>query len=229
MRAERRLAHSARTVVCSEDLRDRWRDRYGVEAAVVPNAVDVALIRRAQLIPLGPGPNVGYIGTLHDDRLDTRVVLRTADALSDGLVHLVGPDCLSEASRLVLLAHPRVRIHGAVPSEDVPSWLVSFDALICPHRVTAFTLSLDAIKAHEYLATTRPVIATPTSGFQRLEAPGLTVTELDFPDAVIAAIKGGREFRRSVVDWNTRVTQFAAALLAEDPTDSMTPPIGSQD
>lgn len=221
IRAERRLAHSVKTVVCSQELQSRWRDRYGVEAEVVPNAVDVMSIHRAKSIPLGERPNVGYVGTLHDDRLDKHAVLSTADALTEGQVHLVGPDCLSDATRSDLLAHPRVRIHGAVRSEDVPSWLASFDVLICPHRVTPFTLSLDAIKAHEYLATKLPIVATPASGFQRLEAAGLTVTQSDFADAVNRALNAGGEFHRSVVDWNVRATQFASALRARDEADPM--------
>jgi teichuronic acid biosynthesis glycosyltransferase TuaH len=211
--AEDVLARRARTVVCSEELRRRWQERYDVDAVIVNNAVDVAGIRRASPVDLGAeGPHVGYIGTLHDARLDVTLVLQTADAMPASHLHLVGPDSLSEASRHSLSSRPNITLHGKIPASDVPSWLVAFDVLICPHVVTPFTLSLDAIKAYEYLATSRPVVATPTSGFQVLEAPGLTVTADGFVGAVRRAAELSGDFHRQVPNWDDRARQFAEAL-----------------
>ena len=86
-------------------------------------------------------------------RLDVDLVLRTVEEVPGGQLHLVGPDCLSERTRSRLTSHPRIALHGSVPAKEVPSWLVAFDVLICPHLVSEFTRSLDAIKAYEYLAT----------------------------------------------------------------------------
>ncbi len=211
--AEDHLAVRARTVVCSEELWRRWNERYGLDAVVVKNAVDVASIRRARPLNLsGNGPHVGYVGTLHDERLDVAQVLKIAEALPIGRVHLVGPDCLSAFSRGQLLSNPKITLHGSVPASDVPSWLTAFDVLISPHVVSQFTLSLDAIKAYEYLATGRPVVATPTSGFQNLAAPGLFVKTVDFADAVRLAAEKRESFQREVPDWDDRAVQFAAAL-----------------
>jgi teichuronic acid biosynthesis glycosyltransferase TuaH len=211
--AEDVLAATVSTVVCSEVLKVRWKRRYGIEATVVNNAVDVAAIRGATGRHLGPdGPHVGYVGTLHDERLDVDLVVNTAAAMSRGRLHLVGPDSLTAESRRKLLCHDRISLHGSVPSSDVPSWLIGFDVLVSPHRVTPFTLSLDAIKAYEYLATPRPVVATPTSGFQELAVPGLVVTATGFVDAVIAASQQDESFRRDVPDWDDRAREFATAL-----------------
>lgn len=103
-----------------------------------------------------------------------------------------------------------------MPAPEVPSWLVAFDVLICPHVVTDFTLSLDAIKAYEYLATARPVVATPTSGFQELNAPGLYVSEDVFPDLVREAAAKNGSFRRDVPDWDDRAVEFGAAITRFD-------------
>jgi hypothetical protein len=214
--AEDVLARRARTIVCSEELRRRWQERYGVDAVIVNNAVDAADIRRAHPLDLGTeGPHIGYVGTLHDERLDVALVLQTADAMPVGRLHLVGPDSLSSASRLSLSTHPNISLHGKVPATQVPSWLVAFDVLICPHVVTPFTLSLDAIKAYEYLATSHPVVATPTSGFQQLQAPGLVVTSNHFVTAVSQAIEQPGEFHRQVADWDDRARQFAEALVKD--------------
>jgi teichuronic acid biosynthesis glycosyltransferase TuaH len=143
-------------------------------------------------------------------------VLNTADAMPAGRLHLVGPDSLSAATRSSLSSHPRITLHGSVPASDVPSWLVAFDVLICPHVVTPFTLSLDAIKAYEYLATSLPVVATPTSGFQELEAPGLVVTSINFANAVCQAAVRSESFEREVPAWDDRARQFAIALVGAD-------------
>ena len=61
--AEDRLAVRARTCVCSAELATRWKERYGVDAAVVNNGIDGAAFLAAQPIPLdGEKPHVGYIG-----------------------------------------------------------------------------------------------------------------------------------------------------------------------
>ena len=218
VRAEDRLAVRAGTVVCSEVLRERWQDRYGVEAAVVRNGTDPELWQAAvpRQLP-GPAPHVGYVGTLHEQRLDVELVLSLARDPRVGTVHLVGPDALDEESRARLAAEPAVRLHGPVPAAEVPSWTVAMDVLVSPHLVNDFTLSLDAIKSHEYLASGRPVVATPTSGFQRLTAAGLAVVPAGRQaDAVAAAVAAPVTAHRSQgrpadASWAARAREFAAA------------------
>lgn len=214
LRAEDALAVRARTVVCSSVLRQRWADRYGVDAAVVHNGVDTASWAAAEPVPLaGPGPHVGYIGTLHEERLDIDLVLRTASHPAVGTLHLVGPDALSDVARDRLGAHPRIMIHGPVPSAQVPRWTKAMDVLLSPHLVSPFTLSLDAIKSYEYLVSGRPVVATPTSGFQVMAGLGLRVAPADaYPDAVGAALSDGQVERHGAFDWGDRAAQFAEEL-----------------
>ncbi|MHA3704362.1 glycosyltransferase [Jatrophihabitans sp. YIM 134969] len=189
--AEDELTRRATVVVCSDELRERWRQRYGTSPAVVRNGVDVEAYRTARPRPLtGPGPHVGYVGSLHGDRLDVELVQALAARVAPGTVHLVGPDHFSTEDRNRLEATDGVVLEGAVPARDVPGWTLGMDVLICPHRITPFTRSLDAIKAHEYLASGRPVVATATSGFDRLDPrPGLWVgTPEGFVEAVVAAV-----------------------------------------
>lgn len=215
VRAEDVLARQSRTVVCSEELRRRWSDRYGVDATVVQNGIEVERWRDAQPRTLpGPGPHVGYVGTLHEQRLDIDLVRALAADPRIGTVHLVGPDAMSPPARARLQSVDGLRLHGPVDALDVPSWTCSFDVLLCPHLVTPFTLSLDAIKSYEYLASGRPVVATPTSGFQDLTHEQLTVTASDgFVDAV--ARRAG-DPRRAVThfpgSWSERARAFAEQL-----------------
>lgn len=179
VRAENVLARRARTVVCSDTLRQRWTERYGVDAVVINNGIDAAAWQHVQPHRLdGPGPHIGYIGTLHEDRLDVTLVVRLASEPRVGTVHLVGPDALTTESRAALDA-VGVRRHGPVDAADVPAWTCAMDVLISPHRHSDFTLSLDAIKAREYRASGRPVVATATSGFQYLAGDQFAVTTAD--------------------------------------------------
>jgi glycosyltransferase involved in cell wall biosynthesis len=213
--AEGRLATTAATVVCSDVLAERWSQRYAVTATVVHNAASLPSYREVAPVGLpGDSPHIGYVGTLHEDRLDIDLLLRIAGSPQVGSVHLVGPDAMSAATRDRLAVVGSIHNHGAVPAADVPSWLVAMDTLVLPHVVTDFTMSLDAIKAYEYLAAQKPIVATPTSGFQDLAAPGLAVVEANvFVAAVEATLAGDRTFTRSVPTWADRAREFATVLV----------------
>ena len=219
IKAEGLLARRARTVVCSPVLASRWHARYGVTAAVIPNAVDASLVRAARPRELaGSGPHGAYVGTLHEDRLDVELVIRLASSGNLGTIHLVGPDHLAPASRAQLQATGNVRIHGPVPRDDVPSWLQAMDVLLLPHVVSPFTLGLDAIKAHEYLATQKPIVATPTSGFQGVE--GVEGVRIIGPDRYVVAVQealhsGPVAHLRPVVEWSARAAEFGDVLHAQ--------------
>ncbi|WP_088316527.1 glycosyltransferase [Kineosporia sp. R_H_3] len=220
-RAEDALAAGASTVVCSEVLAERWAQRYGVRAAVVCNGVDATSWAEATPGELpGPGPHVGYVGTLHQDRLDVDLVRDVAARPEVGTVHLVGPDALDEATRARLADEPKIRFHGPVASADVPGAVLAMDVLVSPHRLSDFTLSLDAIKAREYVVSGRPVVATPTSGFQRMPADEVTVASgIGFVDAVasLCAATPGAEPRVRVREewtWASRAREFERELVA---------------
>ncbi len=221
IRAENRLARAASTIVCSQVLHDRWLQRYGVDAPVVPNGVDPTAWQDVHPVPLlGPGPHVGYVGTLHEDRLDLDLVVDLARSDGIGTVHLIGPNCLSPASRRLLHDTPGVAIHGPVAAPEVPAWMTAMDVLISPHRVSEFTLSLDAIKAYEYAVSGRPVVATPTSGFtSKMGGARVTVTEAAFVQAVKCAAhrRSSKPFSTARLDawsWRARAAQFQRHLTA---------------
>lgn len=231
VRAEDLLARRARTVVCSHALRDRWRARYGVDATVVHNGVDGRVWESASPAEMaGTGPHVGYVGTLQPQRLDIDLVEATADLAAVGTLHLIGPDALGDVARARLSAHPKIRLHGPVASAQVPAYTKALDVLLSPHVVDEFTLSLDAIKSYEYLASGRPVVATPTSGFHLLAGrPGVHVADTGgFLPAVEAAVREAPP--RPVIrenDWRTRAQQFAEELAAAD-GQSVPAPASSQ-
>ena len=77
--AENWLSTRTVTVVCSQELASRWSQRYGLQPAIVPNGVDLRVWR--DVVPVnmpGDGPHVGYVGTLHAERLDVALVVELA-------------------------------------------------------------------------------------------------------------------------------------------------------
>ncbi|MGN6127429.1 MAG: glycosyltransferase, partial [Humibacter sp.] len=152
-------------------------------------------------------------GTLHEDRLDVDLVLRTADAALNGTVVLVGPDALTPANSARLSAHPRIVVAGARPRDEVPGYLQHANVLIVPHVVDDFTESLDPIKLYEYRAVGRPTVSTPVAGFR--DAAGVEAVSAEaFPAAVAAWLDRWEPTAPAVdvPDWKDRVADFGAVL-----------------
>ncbi|WP_022900941.1 glycosyltransferase [Humibacter albus] len=215
------LTGSAEVVVCSPGL--AYTKGVNRTVHLIPNAVDVERYRveRARPADLPDGPVALYVGTLHEDRLDIDLVLRTADAAraAGGSVALVGPNALSVRNRERLVGHAGLVMLGPRDRDEVPAYLRSAHVLLVPHVVTAFTDSLDPIKLYEYLAVGRPIVSTPVAGFrdEDRDEPRPAVVEADvFPAAVaryLSAWHPPREYR-NVPDWKDRVSAFDAVLQA---------------
>ncbi len=205
-------------IVCSKAL----QEVKGVTRPVVliPNAVDGHRYREPQNRPtdLPPGPTALYVGTLHEDRLDTQLVVETArqvDALG-GTVVLVGPNALGAEERSLLDDAVGLRQLGRRPHEQIPAYLQHADLLIVPHVVTPFTERLDPIKVYEYLAVGRPILSTPVAGFrERADDDLLTVTDRTaFPRCAVTTLRSEHlaSCPRTVPAWSDRVEELQALL-----------------
>ena len=219
IRSEDRLATRVTTTVCSQVLADRWSQRYSLVAQVIQNGVDLAAHRLARPVALpGDGPHAVYVGTLHEERLDIGLIERLAATVPIA-IHLFGPDCLSSEARARLRGLLNVHLHPPVGHQQVPAVLGAADVLLCPHVIDDFTLSLDAIKSFEYLASRRPVVATASSGFQALPQGPLfkVVPTREFVTAVEEVLQMSPNtppapVAPSDIDWDDRARAFARAL-----------------
>lgn len=161
--------HADEVIVCSERLRD-LKAPLARRVHLIPNGVDLATYRRVgrdatpEAARGWPGPVLGYTGTLHPERFDTRLLEEVA-ASWPGTVALVGPSHLGEAAR-GLRSMRNVVFVGGVAHDALPGWMSAMDVMIVPHRVTEFTESLNPLKLWEYLAAGRPVVSTPVAGFR---------------------------------------------------------------
>ena len=217
---ERLLMSRAEAVlVCSPELARRKNAARQVD--LVPNAVDLRRYRRPYTRPsdLPSGAVAVYVGTLHEDRLDVDLCVRTAEVI-DGIGHLVfvGPDALNAANSARLRSAAGVVVLGARASETVPAYLQHAGLLFVPHVVTSFTESLDPIKLYEYLAVGRPIVSTPVAGFRTATGPITIGVDSAFVDAVRAGLtawtvgpSSPAEFA-PVPSWAERVERVRAIL-----------------
>jgi len=221
------LTNAAAVVACSAELaRRKAPRRAGI--AVIRNGVDTAAYRTPQPRPvdLPAGPVALYLGTLHRDRLDVDLCVRTAKALGaqgsepEGALVLVGPNALDDADTTAL-REAGALVLGARPREAVIGYLQHADVLLVPHVVTAFTESLDPIKLYEYQAVGHPVVSTPVAGFREAAGPRIRISAAeDFPDVVRETLAGAAPDPGAdpdpglSSDWSRRVTEMQAVLAA---------------
>ncbi len=210
------LATAREVTVCSPAL--AARKGTGRAVTLVTNGVDVDAYRRALPRPddLPAGPTAVYVGTLHRDRLDVDLCLRTQAALGDDArLVLVGPVALDRADTERLHAGG-VSLTGARPFTDVPAYLQHATVLVVPHVVDEFTDGLDPLKLYEYRAAGRPVVATPVAGFREAAGPQVTVIDGEsFAGAVRAATLGTPVPSVPAADvptWASQVALFTSVL-----------------
>jgi teichuronic acid biosynthesis glycosyltransferase TuaH len=220
------LEAATEVVVCSPSLvASRGRERH---VHLIPNGVDVDHLRSPMSRPsdLPAGRIVMYQGTLSDGRLDLKLCLSLCHALAQRATFvLVGPNSLSKASTLALKVAGAL-ILGGRPYNDLPGYLQHADVLVVPHKVNPFTESLDPIKAREFQAVGRPVVATPVAGFRDLGPPVTVADRDDFVAAVVALLdtvapsSGPGELTNEPPTWTSRAVEFLAVLDAASGSSS---------
>jgi teichuronic acid biosynthesis glycosyltransferase TuaH len=195
------LRHAAAVVACSSELVRRKSDERVGTIELIPNAVDVAAYRSPHARPLDlPRTAAVYVGTLHTDRLDVELCVRTAAALAGrGRLVLVGPNALGTPDH-ERLRHAGVLLLGARSHDEVVAYLQHADVLVVPHLVTPFTDSLDPIKLYEYAAAGRRVVSTAVAGFRDSTDPRVRVVPAsEFPAAIAAALTA--DDHEPTVEW----------------------------
>jgi glycosyltransferase involved in cell wall biosynthesis len=213
-------------IVCSERLVELKKTMCS-ELHLIPNGVDPehyrCVLEGAGPLPAESAawarPVFGYTGTVHPDRLDLDLVENVARSLPRGSIVLLGPNHLLPEQAARLQACGNVHLPGPVPYARIPEFMRAFDACIVPHRVTAFTESLNPIKLWEYLAAGKPIVSRDVAGFRDYAAVvSIARSSAEFVRAMQAALEepaGAGIARRELVrghSWETRLDQVEAVL-----------------
>jgi glycosyltransferase involved in cell wall biosynthesis len=143
---------------------DEYMKRINPSTYYIPHGVDYEHFAQARRPDLAlpedlkaiEGPRIGYVGAL-DQASDYDLLLHVARARPDWRMVLVGPYSGEAAAFLDM---PNVHWLGPRDYEQVPAYLKGFDACLIPWKRDAFNVYCNPIKAKEYLAAGRQVVAT---------------------------------------------------------------------
>ncbi|HJV83697.1 FAD-dependent oxidoreductase [Noviherbaspirillum sp.] len=107
-----------------------------------------------------PGPRLGYYGVI-DERFDTELIARLADAHSSWQVVLVGPVVKIDPATLP----QRTNIHylGQQPYHALPNFLAGWDVCLLPFALNEATRFISPTKTLEYMAAELPIVSTPVT------------------------------------------------------------------
>jgi glycosyltransferase involved in cell wall biosynthesis len=222
-----RKAHLS--LATSRQLQRDLTERSGKKVAYFPNAADFGLFRKAFEEPIDvpedlkniPTPIIGYAGNICH-RLDYQLIQSICQYHNDKSIVLVGPRNHWGHTGIDLDQIPNLYFIGPKSIYELPSFLAHFDILILPFRCNEVTKSIYPLKINEYLASGKPVVATPFSedillfkNHIRLEK-----NEESFNDAIIEEIKNNTEEKArarynlaSQNTWEHRVQQFWELLF----------------
>ncbi len=192
-RMERDLLQRVDAVVAVSEVLVERMAALGREATLLTHGVDLELWRR----PAGPPPAaiadlqrplVVFWGVV-DRRLDAEWLERLAGRLGEGTVVLVGPPNNPDP-RLDRL--PRIARIGPVRYDELPALAREAAAFILPYADMPATRAIQPLKLKEYLATGKPVVASPlpaVDGWR--DACTVAADAESFADAVVGHLAGG--------------------------------------
>lgn len=137
------------------------------DTTYVPNGVDYLAYSTAADEPPDmesiPRPRMGYVGVIKT-QLDLALLSELASRNPQWSFVAVGPTGFL-GGKVRQLEHlkvlPNVHLLGNRPIAALPAYMQSLDVCMMCYEITDYTNFIYPLKLHEYLATGRPVVATP--------------------------------------------------------------------
>ncbi len=223
------LRRADRVIIHSPALMEK-KASYNATSMQLPNGVDFATVSAEWPEPDDlrdvPRPRIGYCGWLKN-QLDWDLVESLIDGHPDRSFVFVGGVAPHEGlpERIEALSkRPNAFFLGAKTSSQLMAYPQHFDLCIMPYRETSYTRYIYPLKLHEYLASGRPVVATPIRTLQDFEAhvrlargASAWSDALDralAPDELGAEAVAARRAFAARHDWHV-ITHQVARVLAE--------------
>lgn len=218
------IQHADLSFATSWQLQQDLQALSGQEVAHLPNAADFDLFKKAYEEEL-PEPEelkglkrpiLGYTGNICH-RVDYDILAEVCRVHEDKSVVLVGPRNHWGHTEIDLDTIPNLHFVGPKRIEELPSYLAHFDVLMLPFVRNEITRSIYPLKINEYLASGKPVVATPFSediksfsDYLRLESEAQ-----DFAQAMEEELQSNNPQKAqeryqvaSTNTWQGRVSQF---------------------
>ena len=158
------------SIATSKQLQKDLTELSGKQVEYLPNAADFDLFTTAFTDRLEKPhdlqdishPIIGYTGNICH-RVDYDLIQAICLAHPDKNLVMVGPRNHHGHTDIDLDAIPNLHFLGSKKLEQLPSYLAHFDVLILPFLINEVTKSIYPLKINEYLASGKPVVATPFS------------------------------------------------------------------
>ena len=172
-------------------------------------------------------PVVGYLGAIAD-WFDIELIVSAARRHPEWDFVLVGAKTLRTRSHAE--RSENIKWIGEVPYAEAAAWVHSFDVALIPFKLTELTLCTNPVKAYEYLAAGKPVVAT---ALPEVRAMGGVVHVADDHDHFIELLDTAMAERSNPTlaaersqwaaahDWKMRGEQLDAAIRSAFPKVSV--------
>ena len=165
----------------------------GCDLEIFTNKQDVAI--PADMSELKK-PIIGYVGALQSIRLDIKLLKYIAGQKPEWSIVLVGPE--DEQFKISDL-HQLGNVHflGSKDPDTLPAYINSFDVCLNPQLINQVTIGNYPRKIDEYLAMSKPVVATRTEAMSVFEQHTyLGVTKEDYVVLIEKALAEDSETKR---------------------------------
>ncbi|MGE5620246.1 MAG: methyltransferase domain-containing protein [Sphingomonadaceae bacterium] len=226
---EARVAARSDLVLASSDVLRESKSRYNPASHFVPNGADVELFEQAEgwqgapphdLLRLPP-PRAGFVGQI-EYRFDVDLLRQVAEMLPNWSFALIGP--VQEGNREVetLRGIPNVHFLGLKERHRLPGYLAHLQVTLIPYKINRLTRGIYPLKLHEYLASGKPVVATPIPSLMGMGDTVYVAGDApSFASAIERAVKEDSEDRRRArtlrareESWEARVSDIGRLLRA---------------
>lgn len=161
--------HADLITTVSQSLTEMFAHNHNVHW--IPNGVDIDYFKAARAFhAVNEQIVIGYVGKIQD-RVDFDLVERCLQIYSDCRFVFLGPiyaqknRCRELASR-----YSNIVFKGDIHYHDLPREMREFDIAMIPHKVDAFTNSMNPLKLYEYLAAGKLIVSTQVAGVDQISS-----------------------------------------------------------
>jgi len=233
--AEASLIQRAQHVICTELELYRYARRYHPAPVFLENVADFDHFHRPSSAPLTQHgkdalleilktapPRLLFSGHLAPHKVDFELLLALKRRRPDWNLILVGPEWegadLPKAFHR-LKAETGVLLTGRADYRDLPALLHEADVLLIPYLLNDVTRHVSPLKFFEYLATGKPIVATPLPSILRYSEVASLASDFDsFIEGIEKALanpEASRSVRLALAakqTWNQRIEEISRVL-----------------
>lgn len=141
-----------------------------VDVAHFAQALDRSNIHATQVDI--PQPRLGFYGVI-DERIDTSLIARLADAHPEWQIVLVGP--IAKIDRADLPRRPNIHYLGQRPYSELPQFLAAWEVCLLPFALNDSTRFISPTKTLEYMVAELPIVSTNIADVVELYQEGVSI------------------------------------------------------